>query len=91
MQNNLEVPEKLKEYFQPGVGEELQKDQRELNQKRKLSQRLQRLQAALKRKSDQWATLNIRDHVQKEKQRYEEETQDSKRPLPVPRRTWTRQ
>ena len=78
MQNNMEVPEKLKEFFQPGVGEELQRDQRELNQKRKISQRLQRLQAALKRKSEQWTTFrqNIREHVQKEKQRYEEETQE---------------
>ena len=77
-QNNFEVPDKLKDYFKTDVGVTIQQDQRELNQKRKLSQRLDRLRAAQQRKGEQWEQFrqNMRDHLQKEKQRYEEECQE---------------
>ena len=77
-QNRFEVPEKLKDYFKTDVGTTLQQDQKELNQKRKISQRLDRLRAALQRKGEQWEQFrqSMRDHLQKEKQRKEEESQE---------------
>ena len=76
--NKFEIPDTLKEYFKKDVGEEIQRDQKELNQKRKLAQKLQRLESALQKKTEQWSTFreSIREHVQQEKKRFEEDTQE---------------
>ena len=73
--NDFEIPECIKEYMQPDVGTTLQQDQKELNAKRKLAQRVERLKAAQLRKQDQWDRFKqeIRQHMIKEKQRFETE------------------
>lgn len=77
-QNSFEVPAALKEFVQTDVGHSLKEDQRQLNQKRKLVQKVERLKAAQKKKEEQWSTFKqqVKEHVTKEKARYETECQE---------------
>ena len=73
--NDFEVPDCIKDYMQQDVGTTLQQDQKILNAKRKLAQRVERLKAAQLRKQDQWDRFKqeIREHMRKEKQRFDTE------------------
>lgn len=65
-------------FIQQDVGHSLKEDQKILNQKRKLAQRIERLKTAQKKKAEQWIQFRqqVKDHVAKEKLRYETECQE---------------
>lgn len=76
--NGLEIPEDLRDYFAPKLTEQLNSDQRSFNAKRKLLQKIDRLSTAKEKKQQNWElfTESMREHVIKERTRYESEQQD---------------
>ena len=76
--NRLELPEALKEYFEPKLSEQIQSDQKSLNMKRKLLQKVDRLKAAKLKKEQNWELFkeSMKEHLQKEKARFESDLQD---------------
>lgn len=71
----LEVPTALKEYIQPAVGQSLKDDQKMLNHKRKLVQKVERLKGAQKKKEEMWTQfrLQMKEHLAAEKARFDKE------------------
>lgn len=71
----LEVPTALKEYIQPAVGQSLKDDQKLLNHKRKLAQKVERLKGAQKKKEEMWTQFRqqMKEHLAAEKVRFEKE------------------
>lgn len=81
--NDFQVPDSIKDYLQQDIGSTLNQSQKELNAKRKLAQRVDRLKAAQSRKQEQWNRFKqeMRDHMQKEKQRYDTESAEIQQAL----------
>ena len=75
-QNDFEVPATLQNFIQQekdqDLGNTLKEDQRALNHKRKLAQRLERLKLAQQRKEEQWLKFkeDMKNHMLQEKERY---------------------
>ncbi len=86
-QNDLEVPAALKTFIQQenqqDLGNSLKEDQRLLNYKRKLAQRIQRLKQAQQRKEEQWTKFkeDMRNHMVQEKERFETESKEISKAL----------
>lgn len=78
VENKLEVPKELQSYLQPKPVELIQSDQKLLNAKRKLLNKVDRLSKALTKKQEQWQSfrMQMREHLAKEQTRYESEVQD---------------
>ena len=77
-QNQLAVPPRLQQYMKEDAGSSLKQDQKALNTKRKLIQRLERLKGAQSKKDEQWLTFKqeMKEHVAREKTRYDTESQE---------------
>ena len=77
-QNQLAVPPQLQSYMKEDAGNALKQDQKALNTKRKLIQRLERLKGAQNKKDEQWMTFKqeMKEHINKEKVRYDTESQE---------------
>ena len=81
-QNDFEVPAALQNFIQQekeqDLGHTLKEDQRALNHKRKLAQRLERLKLAQQRKEEQWLQFreDMKNHLLQEKERYEKECKE---------------
>lgn len=78
LKNNLEVPEDIKEYFEPKLTDILNQDQKSLNAKRKLLQKLDRLKTAKEKKHLNWEAFkeSMKEHLVRERTRYETEQQE---------------
>lgn len=76
--NGLEIPDDLKEYFEPKLNEQINQDQRALNAKRKILQKIDRLKTAKEKKQQNWELFkeSMREHVIKERTRFESDQQD---------------
>ena len=76
--NGLEIPDDLKEYFEPKLNEQINLDQRALNAKRKILQKIDRLKTAKEKKQQNWELFkeSMREHVIKERTRFESDQQD---------------
>lgn len=77
-ENNMMIPDKYKHIVEPDIAEQINTDQKALNSKRKINARIERLKKALTRKDEQWAQFraDLKDHLLKEQQRYEQEKQE---------------
>ena len=77
-ENKMTVPKELQTFFQPQLGEVIQSDQKLVNSKRKLLNKVDRLSKALTRKKEQWQQfrLQMREHLAQEQSRYDSEIQD---------------
>ena len=77
-ENNMMIPDKYKHIVEPDITEQINTDQKALNSKRKINARIERLKKAMTRKDDQWAQFraDLKDHLLKEQQRYEQEKQE---------------
>ena len=71
--NRLEVPEALKELLEPKMTEEVNVAQRQLNAKRKLIQKLERLQNAKERKIQNWDKFQeqLKEHLAAERVKFD--------------------
>ena len=74
-ENNMQIPDKYQHLVEPDITDQINMDQKALNTKRKLHARIERLKKAMSRKEDQWQQFKeeMRDHLIKEQQRYEQE------------------
>ena len=77
-ENKMTVPKGLETFFQPQLGEVIQSDQKLVNSKRKLLNKVDRLTKAMTRKKEQWQQfrLQMREHLAQEQSRYDSEIQD---------------
>ena len=73
--NNLVVPQELKEVLKDDGLEEIQEEQRSLNQKRKAITKIERLKKAKGQKQQQWETFkaNLTKHLQQEREKYDKD------------------
>ena len=71
--NRLEVPEALRELLEPKMTEEVNVAQRQLNAKRKLIQKLDRLQNAKERKIQNWDKFQeqLKEHLAAERVKFD--------------------
>ena len=74
-ENNMQIPDKYQHLVEPDITDQINMDQKALNTKRKLHARIERLKKAMSRKDDQRNQFKeeLRDHLIKEQQRYEQE------------------
>lgn len=76
--NHLEVPEVLRDSLEPKMNEEVNLAQKHLNAKRKLIQKLERLQGAKEKKAASWTQFQekLKEHLLAEKTRFETEQEE---------------
>ena len=76
--NQLQMPAELPDLMKEDLNASIQQDQKQLNSKRKLAARIDRLKKAQIKKTEQWESFkkDMREHLQKEHARFEKEQQE---------------
>ncbi len=76
--NQLQMPVELQDLMKEDLTTSIQQDQKQLNSKRKLAARIDRLKKAQVKKTEQWESFkkSMREHLQAEHARFEKEQQE---------------